>query len=286
MNFFKRMQQTVTLMAVLVVVALLAAPAAAYDIQQIYTRISATAGETLTTGDVVTIKDADGKAYKADADDSALRPAVGVVGKGAAAAAKVEIVTSGILKGWSSLSEGLPGYLSATAGAVTQTAPTAWQQQVAVAISTTQYLFRFQAAAANVPLKLTEDVTAANVLTAAECGTTYFLNSATEFQTTLPAISTVDAGCAFKFIVKAAPSGASYTIITGNSLENVLIGGINELEVDTADDGPYHAAGDTITLVDSLAAVGDYVELISDGTSFYLTGQTNLDGGATVAQAD
>lgn len=139
---------------------------------------------------------------------------------------------------------------------------------------------------ANNEAKPTESVTATNVITASECGKTFFLNSATEFASTLPAISTITAGCTFSFIVKAAPSGASYTILTGNSLENVLIGGINELEVDTGDDGPYQAAGDTITLVDGIAAVGDFVSMISDGTSWYLHGQTNLDGGATIAQAD
>jgi hypothetical protein len=123
-----------------------------------------------------------------------------------------------------------------------------------------------------------EDVTGANTLVYGECGKTMFLNSATEFATTLP---TPVAGCYFKFVVKAAPSGASYTIVTASSA-NILIGGINELEVDTADDGPYDNNGDTITLVDGLAVVGDYVEMFSDGTSWYLTGQTNADGGATV----
>ncbi len=81
-------------------------------------------------------------------------------------------------------------------------------------------------------LRDTEDVVAANVLTAAECGGTFFLNSATEFQTTLPAMNTVSSGCYFKFIVKAAPASANYTIITANSLENVLHGGITPSQAD------------------------------------------------------
>jgi hypothetical protein len=123
-----------------------------------------------------------------------------------------------------------------------------------------------------------EDVVAANTLTQAECGKTMTLNSTTEFASTLHAPL---AGCSFKFIVKSAPSGASYTIVT-NGGANVIIGGINELEVDTGDDGPYSAAADTITLVDGLASVGDYVEMFSDGTSWYITGQTRLDGGITL----
>lgn len=126
-----------------------------------------------------------------------------------------------------------------------------------------------------------EDTTAANTLTYAECGKTIWLNSATEFATTLPAPV---AGCYFKFIVKAAPAGANYTVVTSASA-NILIGGINELEVDTNDDGPYDADGDTITFVQAVAVVGDYVEMISDGTSWYITGQANADGGITVTKA-
>lgn len=126
-----------------------------------------------------------------------------------------------------------------------------------------------------------EDLTAASTLTAADSGKTLFLNSATEFATTLPAPA---AGLKFKFIVKAAPASASYTVVTASSA-NVIIGGINELEVDTGDDGPYIADGDTITFADGVAVVGDWVELISDGTSWYVTGQANADGGITLTQA-
>jgi hypothetical protein len=75
-------------------------------------------------------------------------------------------------------------------------------------------------------------------------------------------------------------------VITGNSTEDILIGGINELEVDTNDDGPYDASADTITFVDGTAVVGDYVYLISDGTSYYVRGQANADGGVTITDSD
>lgn len=127
----------------------------------------------------------------------------------------------------------------------------------------------------------TEDLTAENTLTAADSGKILFLNAETEFETTLPSPA---AGLHFKFIVKAAPASASYTIVTASSA-NIIIGGINELEVDTGDDGPYDADGDTITFVDGTAVVGDWVELVSDGTSWYVTGQANADGGITITKA-
>lgn len=126
-----------------------------------------------------------------------------------------------------------------------------------------------------------EDLTAASTLTQADSGKVLMLNSATEFATTLPAPAS---GLWYKFIVKAAPSSADYTVVTTDSA-NILIGGINELDVDTGDDGPYDADADTITFVDGTAVVGDWVELVSDGTSWYLTGQANADGGITVTKA-
>ena len=133
------------IMALMLWVALLvfcATAQAAYTVKSQWVRFTATAGETLTTGQVVCLKDADGYAYKADANDAALRPAIGVVGLGAASGAKVEIITIGILRGWTTLSEGGYAYLSDTAAAVTQSAPT-YEQIIGVAISATEYFFNF-----------------------------------------------------------------------------------------------------------------------------------------------
>lgn len=127
----------------------------------------------------------------------------------------------------------------------------------------------------------TADLTAASTLTTSSCGKTLFLNSATEFATTLPSPT---AGCSFKFFVKAAPASASYTVVTASSA-NIIIGGVNELETDTGEDGPYIADGDTITFVDTTGVVGDTIELISDGTSWYVKGQAKNDGGITLTQA-
>lgn len=74
------------------------APAQAVAWKAKYERISAEAGETLSPGDVVCIA-SNGTAWKADADNSALRPAIGMVGdKGGAAGTTVEIVTRGIVR--------------------------------------------------------------------------------------------------------------------------------------------------------------------------------------------
>lgn len=89
-----------------------------------YERFSAVAGETLATGNVVCISGSDGYAYQADANDSSLRPAVGVIGKGGASGATVEIVTRGIVYGMTAASPGARLFLSETAAGITTTGPT------------------------------------------------------------------------------------------------------------------------------------------------------------------
>ena len=125
-----------------------------------------------------------------------------------------------------------------------------------------------------------ETVTATNVITATECGKTFILNSATEFVSTLP---TPTAGCPFRFIVGAAPSSASYTVVTSGSA-NVIHGQIASAE-DGAGSVSTTASADTITFVDSKAIVGDYVDIISDGTSWFVSGLCNVQDGITTTQA-
>jgi len=110
-----------TILLLVLVLASLASAAAHW--KQKYVRFSATAGETVATGNVVCIK-SDGLVYKADSDDSTLRPAVGVIGKGGATNATVEIVVEGIITGQTAVTPGFRVYLSETAGAMTTTAPT------------------------------------------------------------------------------------------------------------------------------------------------------------------
>jgi len=130
-----------------------------------------------------------------------------------------------------------------------------------------------------------EILTAAKQLTKEDNGKTFYLNSATEFTVTLPAVATAGLGWCCEFIVMAAPSGAAYVITElASSDTNVIIAnGINELEVDTSDDGPYGATITTISFADGVAVAGDWVRIRSNGATFFATGQTNADGGIAVA---
>lgn len=123
----------------------------------------------------------------------------------------------------------------------------------------------------------TEVVAATNVILAAESGSTYFLNHATEFVSTLPAPFL---GARFTFIVANAPETASYTIVTDAAAE-IIVGHV--LPADgAAGDVEATAGGTTITFVDGAAVIGDRVDVISDGTLWYARASCAVATGITI----
>lgn len=111
-------------------------------------------------------------------------------------------------------------------------------------------------------------LTAVTTLSEVDSGKTIFLNSTTEFAVTLPKVK---AGLNFRFVVKSAPSGASYTIVAAE--QNVMYGQIYTTDVNSETDADFNIyAASTITFTDSVAVAGDSVEMISDGESWYVKG--------------
>ena len=111
-----------------------------------------------------------------------------------------------------------------------------------------------------------EIVAAANEIEITESGTVYVLTNATEYATTLPTVAT-SGGVTFRFIVGAVPSGDDYTVVT-DSLEDKFSGltVVNGAAVEATTD-------DTITFTRDAAAIGDWVEVTSDGVLWYVSGQ-------------
>lgn len=127
----------------------------------------------------------------------------------------------------------------------------------------------------------TETVTTTNVLAASESGKTCYLASATEFVSTLPAPA---AGLFFRFIVAAAPSGASYTVVT-NSSANIMLGHVltSQDAGGTADSET--SGGDTLSFVDSKAVVGDMAEFFCDGTNWFVRASCKVFDAITITTA-
>lgn len=121
----------------------------------------------------------------------------------------------------------------------------------------------------------TEVVTAANVITPAENGATYFLALVGGFASTLPAPAM---GLQFHFIVQIAPT-TSYTIIAPSSA-TILYGNSQSSQGGASGVGTGEA---TFAFVGNQSAIGDYADFISDGTNWYVRSGTNLDAGITIA---
>lgn len=123
---------------------IVAIPASSADLD-----VTGTAGESLSAGNVVVLSDGSGsktagKWYKADADFtylSTLAPQIGMVQDAIASGASGSIRVGGRITGLSALTEGTLYYVSATAGALTASAP-ANAMPVAVADSTTSVILQ------------------------------------------------------------------------------------------------------------------------------------------------
>lgn len=117
-----------------------------------------------------------------------------------------------------------------------------------------------------------KSLTAATVLTANDSGTTFGLNLAGGFDVTLPAPLN---GVEYEFIVQTAPTTAYTVTATGNIVYGTLsmpTGGVVAV-----------AAKDVTSFVANTAAIGDRVKMKSDGTNWYATGFTGVNGGITIA---
>lgn len=112
-------------------------------------------------------------------------------------------------------------------------------------------------------------------LTTTACGSEQFIGAAGD-DFTLPAPT---AGCSIRFTVDANFAATSMTIVTASSA-NVIYGAVNvnSTLVPCADE-------DTITIVNSAELPGDFVQIWSNGTSWYVSGVGVTVGSITCTQA-
>ena len=114
-----------------------------------------------------------------------------------------------------------------------------------------------------------EDLTEASTLGSGDSGKIFFLNSATEFTTTLPACSN-NAGFNVTFVIKAAPSGADYVVSRASSTDYIL-GSLSAGAVDDAADTS-DGTDTNINFEDGSSVVGDWIKLVCDGSAWYIVG--------------
>jgi len=119
---------------------------------------------------------------------------------------------------------------------------------------------------------------------ASDSGKKFIFNAAAGLTLTLPAVA--DALDGWNCSVYIGTNISSNTgVITEKTASDtdVIIAQIVELEVDTSDDGPSSTGCTTITFANALDTVGDNVHIFCDGSKYYVTGTTKLDGAITLA---
>lgn len=126
-----------------------------------------------------------------------------------------------------------------------------------------------------------ETITADDTLTTAESGKVVYIGTA-GVDLTLPSAAT-SAGITYRVLVNANFATTNMTITGGasDSSDDLIYG---SLEVAGA--VVLCAAEDTISFVNTAELPGDYVELRSNGTNWFLTGQAGATGGITCTDAD
>lgn len=123
-----------------------------------------------------------------------------------------------------------------------------------------------------------ETLTANRTLTAVDSNKVFFLNAVAGFDVTLPAPVV---GMTFHFIVQTAPTSNGYDIAT-NGGDDIMKGIVTEADSAT---GAVDQNADNLNLAANVAVAGDWVDMVSDGTSWFVRGQVAANGGAVFSTA-
>lgn len=114
---------------------------------------------------------------------------------------------------------------------------------------------------------------------AAESGTTFYLDLAAGFVTTLPAVAL---GLEYTFVVKTAPTG-SYTIVCPAAAA-LFKGHILSNDLNSATDSDFGVTGEaTVTLVLNKAVAGDRVHVSCDGVNWHVAAECSVFDAITIS---
>ncbi|MBI2640369.1 MAG: hypothetical protein HYW91_00580 [Candidatus Sungbacteria bacterium] len=119
----------------------------------------------------------------------------------------------------------------------------------------------------------TSSPTTDTTLTAAQSGTTFFMGTA-GLDLTLPAIANTN-GVWYRFVVSTAVADTSQTVIAPTAILQGPIDVNSTMVLCTSET--------TITFAEGADVIGDWVEVRSDGTNWFVTGQAQATNGITCA---
>lgn len=122
-------------------------------------------------------------------------------------------------------------------------------------------------------------VVTTKAVTAAESGSTFYLDLAAGFVTTLPAVAL---GLEYTFVVKTAPTG-SYTIVCPGAAA-LFKGHVLTNDVNSATDSDFGTVGEaTVTLVLNKAVAGDRVHVSCDGVNWHVSAECSVFDAMTIS---
>jgi len=114
-----------------------------------------------------------------------------------------------------------------------------------------------------------DNLTEARTLDPSDSGKVFTIDQDASFDITLPTASKAGVGWNAKFILTDRGSGTVKVI--PNSSEDTLIGMI--VSADTSAGASAESGVDELIWVASTASVGDWAELVCDGSNFFVSGQ-------------
>ena len=124
-----------------------------------------------------------------------------------------------------------------------------------------------------------ENISAAKTLTTGDSGKLFTITQSSAFKISLPKAADAGVGWNAKFIITTAGSYA--VTIEPDSSEDTLIGMVVSAAGSEAGDQSAESGVDVLSFI-SGAAAGDWVELICDGSNFYVSGMIHDSAHVTI----
>jgi hypothetical protein len=116
-----------------------------------------------------------------------------------------------------------------------------------------------------------------------DSGKTFLLASTTPMTVTLPAISDAGAGWNARFLVTSIPTTSNHVVTENTASDtNKMVGSMASGELSSSGLAPTNHSGFTqVNFVNTLIKASDYVDVVCDGASWYVSGRVEDRQGIT-----
>ena len=134
--------------------------------------------------------------------------------------------------------------------------------------------------------KRTSSITGTYQLLESDSGTTFFSNQAAGYTVTLPSVSGGDAidGWNCRIYIATNVTSSNFTITEGSGDTNIIIASTVEQDVSGSAAPAGKSTGCTnVILASGADVIGDYFDILCDGTKWYIQANVQADAAVTVS---